>query len=128
MSYCSKGGGNGRTNAKEDSFRLLKYSRLPSCNASIYCYENEKNLDTDVLLLHDLTLKLSIKAIKTKQWTCLQIIALRNITTTNTSIKNGKQVNKNITTNTSIKNGKQVNKNITTNTKIINVNKIHKEQ
>ena len=33
----------------------------------------------------------------------------------------------NITTNTSIKNDKQVNKNITTNTTKINVNKIHKQ-
>ena len=34
----------------------------------------------------------------------------------------------NITTNTSVKNGKQVNQNITTKTTRINVNKIHKQQ
>ena len=73
---------------------------------STYCYENRKNLDTGVLILHRLTLKLETKARKTNQCskqTCLQIIVLLNMRT---------NVNKN---------GKQVNKNTTTNTKIINV-------
>ena len=59
-----------------------------------------KNLDAGVLVLHHLTLKLLIKATKTKQCskqTCLQIIVLLNITT-NTTIKNGKEINKNTQT------------------------------
>ena len=56
-----------------------------------------KNLDAGIFLLHRLTLKLLTKAAKIKQCskqTCLQIIVLLDITT-NTSIKNDKQVNKN---------------------------------
>ena len=48
-----------------------------------------KNLDTDVLRLHCLTLKLQTKATKAKQCrkqNCLQVIVLLNITT-NTSTK-----------------------------------------
>ena len=56
-----------------------------------------KNLDTGVLLLHYLTLKLWTKQ-RSKQ-TCLQIIVLLNITTITKHKNNGKQVNKNTTTN-----------------------------
>ena len=59
-----------------------------------------ENLDTGVLILHRLILKLHTKVTKTKQCskqTCLQIIILLNMTT-NTSLKNGKQLNKNTQT------------------------------
>ena len=58
-----------------------------------------KNSRYGCFISHRLTLKLQTKATKTKQCsteTCLQIIVLLNITI-NTSIKNGKQVNKNTT-------------------------------
>ena len=56
----------------------------------------------------------------------LQIIVPLNITK-NITIK-GKQVNKNTTTNISIKNGKEANKNSKTTHSCSIVNKIHKQQ
>ena len=68
-----------------------------------------------------LIFKIVKKIAKTKQRTCLQIIAILNI-------KNNKQVNRNATTNPNINIGKQVNKICGFGTTRINVNKLNKQQ